>query len=422
MSSIKFLVSSISAALAAASCVVASAQSPAPTLQLSVDGRNHLIASGVSGAEGIRYEAAGTAGILSVATDGYVFCSNIGALPATGMNLRHAENAPAGTAPMLWAQPQASISHLTYTSTGLTIDSTAPVSSLTCVGVARDGSTHGLRDWIFDNGYDLPMLGDNYPHWVNWHDANAPEWNDPEWELGGDNWDLVPAAACGPDAYAGARVKEDNGCAAVTGVQRKDVGGTLTDVRSPKMLAQVRPVGLSFMYTYLFRVDVQSGVPAAPPALAVPPAATSGDDASVSANSMKVRVRDAYNSYFLEGTGASYCLLTQLPSSATADVCADALPGNKGTLTGDGFFNWEFTAGFPFDSTSFYVAITRKIKNDPLSYPHYPLAAATIFVDPAQTAEGYDRFIGDNTVFSFITDTADTSVMPPHGFPWMLAY
>ncbi len=420
MSSIKSLVSCVSAALAALGCAAVSAQIAPPTLNLAVDGRNHPIATGIAGVEGFRYQATGAAGTLSVATDGYVFCSNIGALPSTGMSLRHAENAPTGTSPMLWAQPDAAISHLAYDSEGLAINRSTPLSSLACAGVARDGSTHGLRDWIFDNGYDLLSgLGTNYPEWVNWHGPNAPAWSDPDWALGGDNWDLVPTAACGPDAYADARVKEDQGCAALTGVSRKDVGGTPTDARSPVMLAQVRPVGLSFNYTYIFRVDVQSGVPSAPPTMAVPALSRAADDTGGDAAAMRVRVRDAYNTHFLEGTGATYCLLTQLPSSLAGDVCANVPPSEKGVLPANGFFDWEFTAGFPYNAMGFYVAITRKIKNDPLATPEYPLAAATIFVDPAQTVDGYDRFIGDNTVFGFITDTTGTEL---YGFPWMLAY
>lgn len=390
---------------------------------LRVERQSQSIASAVPGIKGINYQATSPSATLSVATDGFLFCDNVGPDLPTKLRVSHAEGAPTGgtASNILWAQPDALINYFSYSAGSLSINPSNVPSSLTCVSLAGDGSIPaGDRDGIFDDNYE-DTAARNYGHQVNWIAPNGPDWSDSEWKLGGANWSLVPADACGASAAQDARTSEDLGCAAVTGVRATPVGApagaAATASRAPTMWTDMALSGGVLYFTYVFKVDVQYGQPMVTKLAGEPRFETAGSgavNAPAPSDSMLVLVRDAYNKSFLS-QGGTFCTFTEFPESPSNNICADAQK-TASQLPADGFLNRQFFVGSQspnLPSASFYVAVRRTMTATPGSYGG-PLVSASVFVDPAFVAVGYDRFIGDDVVFGFST--------LPKGFPWMLSY
>lgn len=396
MSSVKSWVVGMAAGAVACGSVGAMAQS-LPTLV--VGKHSQVVQTPTAAPSGAVYQATSPqTGMLTAYTEGFLFCSAYveggqgGGLPIT-LDLQHEDQSPQFNPAHGWALPSVLVAGFTYNAGRFTINPGLSPSNLVCHSVGAQGDVRsGTDEGVFDNGYDSATEV-NYNHLVNWTPSEGFDWNAPDWSQ-------VPADACGFDAYDQGKAPEDVGCAAVTGVQTGEV-------RAPKMWT----VTDGTTFTYIFRVHARLGAPA-PGVQATPevPNLNSVDEPAGSIVAMRTVVKDAYDKSSLSATG-TYCLFGSLPQTVDTNVCASTGSG-IGTIT-DGFLSLSVQVGQPpldQEAKTFYVAVNRQLAAGHQALDT-PIAAVSILVDPAITAEGADNFTGDDVVFGFMPSSS--------GFPWM---
>src|SRR5262249_31133529 len=141
---------------------------------------------------------------------------------------------------------------------------------------------------------------------------------------------------------------------------------------------------------------------------------------AVSGSSAEYKFVEAYNRGVV-GVGGGYlgdtgqwCYLTDLPTTLNGNMCSGA--PNGGTLSGPFVStyedNFQLVVGLPPSQprVSFYMAFIRPIVGPPPSL-NEPAVAVSVLLDPSVSAEGGDRFKGDDVAFGFLPTS--------QGFPWM---
>lgn len=394
MSSVKKWMVGLTAGAAVVGSVSAVAESPV----LSIDRQSQTVQTPSSPKVGFSYVPAGggNSSELAVYTEGFLFCGNPGGGNQTMANLivkhqDHVLNPPAE-----WLFSKATdLPGIIYTGGVLAINSSQE-TSLTCLGTEVNGAvTSGLREGIFDNGYDS-ATGGNYSHLVNWVPQSNFDWTSPDWTE-------VPQDPCYSTSNDPAVVDEDVACAALTGV-RVPSGGSA--VRAGTIWTANDFVS----FTYLFRVDARFGPqpPSGPTHMALPQQAAESPNAG---SQVALTVYDAFDSTYLNTSGQA-CLLTQPPATLTSNVCN----GQSPVTLQDGLLKLPVTVGQPplaQVSSSFYVAVTRPLRSGAGHGSNTtPVVGAAILVEGAVAREGGDKFTGDNIAFGF--QPAVNS-----GFPWM---
>jgi hypothetical protein len=344
-----------------------------------------------AGQTGISYLQTGSSSsALKVYTEGFLFCGNVGDGTPTGagalvLTTAHEDQSfvpPAASHP--WTFGPATAGTFAYTGSRLSVTP----ANLACVSVSNDGAVaSSLYEGIFDNGYDSPTET-NYRHLVNLNPAAGFNWSAPDWSQ-------VPADACGADAHQQAHVPEDVACAAVTGIR----AGT---VRAPTMWTVTDGVTL----TYLFRVDARVGAPTPGQTAQLQVPTTAGIDAPSSVVGLTARLREAYDSAYLDNS-ASYCFLNTLPTTLGSTVCSGAATYQ---LNGPLDFPVSVSPAPVQGSTAFYVAIVRTVHGGH-SLVQTPVVGVSMLVERAMSDEGGDKFTGDDVVFGFMPTST--------GFPWM---
>ncbi len=392
MTSVKNWMVGLAAGAAAMGSVSAVADSP----KLSIDKQSQTVQTPTSAASGMTYQATGAqTSTLTVYTEGYLLCGNIGS-DQTPVKLELAHEDQSSQQARRWALPSALARSFSYASGGLVINPGDSLSSLVCHSLGVDGSVaSGLREGIFDNGYDSATVS-NYKSLVNWIPSAGFDWNSPDWAE-------VPQDPCGWSTYDEARAKEDVACAAVTGI-------SAASVRAPTMLTGVTH---GVVFTYVFRVDARFGAPpAGQNGVLRTPLLNALADPDATPTSMQVLVQDAYDSTYLSASG-SYCTFATLPGTIDNNIC-NAAGVTAAPLPASGLLNIPFAVGQQLPSPvsqSFYVAVNRTIAGAPQLNGGTPIVVASILVDPVVSAEGADDFRGDNAVFGFMPSSS--------GFPWM---
>ena len=384
MPAIKLSVSRVFAGLAA---VAFSAPIVAATLVV-----NNESPMDVTTPPGFTYIVQGASGSLSVPTQGFLFCANV-----------YTSNPPSPTAVTVvpqhgdWKLPIAQdVSGVGYNAGVLGVNR-AVQTSLVCHGVGAEGETASPRsDGMLRSGYESKTV-EQYGNLINWIAPVGFNWTSPDWAM-------VPADPC--SATEPVQVRENIACAAVTGARTAGAGSTL---RSATMLAGTD--GTSFFY--IVRVDASYGALQRIEGPQMP--ATVNQHQPSDATSVMMSIVEGYDRGVV-GVGGGYlgdsgewCLLANMPSALTSNVCSGAFP--SGALSGPA--NIPFTLSLVPGSTpraSFYVAFVRQIVGPPPSVVE-PVSAVSILLEPSLLSEGGDAFRGDDVSFAFLP----TSL----GFPWM---
>lgn len=339
---------------------------------------------------------------LTVYTEGFLFCGNPSAAPqntVANLKVMHEDQAMTPAHPWLFADA-VDVPELNYTGSLLGINSTQE-TTLACLGTAADGAVgSGLREGIFDNGYDSATEA-NFNHLVNWIPPAGFDWNAPDWSM-------VPLDPCNPNPNDLVRAVEDVACAAVTGV-RPVVGGTSN---TPVRAASVWTTTDGTFLTYLFQIDVRSGPQTAssPAPLTLAPAPKSGSEVN-DGTQIYFTVRDAFDRTYLNSnsgtTGDEYCILQSVPMTLDSSVCAGRSPqplnGAPLTLT-------TSVGGLQNSSVHSYIAVKRRIVGAHTELTT-PVVGVSILLERAVAREGGDKFTGDNIAFGFMPSSG--------GFPWM---
>ncbi len=348
-----------------------------------------------SGNPGFTYIVNGSSGSLNVATEGFLFCSNVGTAQPTAVTVvpQHGN----------WRLPVAQdVQGVGYNSGELQVNRNQ-LSTLVCHSVGAQGEiASGLTDGIFRNAYET-TAAEQFSNFINWTPPVGFNWNNP-------TWSAVPVDPCGPNQNQPAAVDENVTCAAVSGQRSAGAGSTL---RSPTLWTGTD--GSNFFY--VARVDARYGpATGANRPMSVP---AFGGDAPAGTDSALLRLNDAYDAGVV-GVGGGYlgdtgtwCVLDAFPTSLSTAMCNGATSSGalSGTL-GDSNFPGLTVAVPPFgaQSFSFYVALMRPIVGAPPAVSE-PAVSVSIMVEPSVTAEGGDAFKGDDVVFGFLPAS--------NGFPWM---
>lgn len=336
-------------------------------------------------------QTAGEASSLSVTTDGYVICANIGEDESNIVKLspEHAR----------WTLPSAFIDQTTYS--GGTLYVNRPISgasvehTLTCQARGAQGEvvnpfSHFGTD-IFQNGYE-GKEATQYWSMVNWQPVEGFDWASPDWAQ-------VPTDSCQFDMTTedSPAVEEPTLCAAATGVVQGGEFGT----RSPKMWTA--STGANFIY--VARIDVRLGEQEVN-------AANEGFQADENPgiqglpNSVTFVVRDGFDSDYLSPE-YTFCLLDSLPATLSATTCNGNNPESS-----TGIVSRPIAMDFlTLTSLSRYMVVIRT-KTTNLPPISTPVAAVAVLSDPTVArSEHGDTFVGDNVIFGFS--------LQGDGFPWM---
>jgi hypothetical protein len=339
-------------------------------------------------------EVAGQSSALAVATDGYLFCANIGESAPNIVNLMPTHSR--------WTLPSAYLLDARYTGGKLNVNRTLSGSiehSLTCQVRGAQGqvfnpySPFGMA--IFSNGYES-LEPTQYASMINWKPVDGFDWAAPDWTE-------VPTDACQFEMTPenSPHVAEPALCAAATGIT---AGGEF-GVRAPKMWTWSSGAAPGSSYVYLARIDVRLGGQ-------VINVANEGFEVNEEAgiqelpNAVEFAVRDGYDSQYLSA-GYTYCLLNTLPASLSASTCN----GNNPTQD-SGIVSRTLTMDFEtVTSLSRYLVVIRTKTAD--SPPiNTPVSAVAVLSDPRVSRdEAGDTFAGDNVIFGFSVNG--------DGFPWM---
>ncbi len=352
---------------------------------------------------GFTYVTQGGTGTLSVATTGFMMCTNVvdaGQQPLTtvGMTPQH------GT----WRFPSVvDLLGVGYRTGTLAIgrNATGMVSStLTCHTAGAQGEVMSpVSDGILRDSFETKTF-EQYTSLVNWVPAQGFNWNAPDWTQ-------VPADPCSPTIDQPARVTEDVTCGAVVGATPAAAGGAQ---RAAKLWTATD--GPNFVYAV--RIDARWGTDAIQGVNSVLP--TVGRQPE-SGSSVEYKFVEAYNRGVV-GVGGGYlgdtgqwCLLADIPSALSGSTCSGAPMGGalNGPFVSSYENNFTITVGAPPASQprlSFYMVFIRPIVG---AQPPFgdPVVALSVLIDPAVGSVGGDRFKGDDVAFGFLPTSP--------GFPWM---
>lgn len=346
----------------------------------------------ISSNPGFTYVVNGADGSLSVATDGYLLCSNVGQSVETPVTLmpQHGD----------WRLPTAQeVLSVSYSGGALGVNRSGS-PTLVCHAIGAGGEQPSpFTGGIFRNTYENKSV-EQFSNLINWIPSVGFSWNAP-------NWSLVPTDPC---VATGQQVVEDLTCAAVAGSKPAGAGAT---VRSPTLWTATD--GVNFFY--IARVDALYGGQAGVDAVGAPlPSFDANSPQGTS--SAELTVVDGYDRGIV-GVGGGYlgdsgvwCVLNDLPTALDGNVCSGAPV--SGTLNGPiGTDFAPFAVGVPpfgIPHLTFYLAFIRPIVGPPPSV-NEPAVAVSIQVEPSILAEGGDRFKGDDVAFGFLPAST--------GFPWM---
>lgn len=352
---------------------------------------------------GFSYITSGASSVLSVTTDGYLFCANVypddpGNPPPTW---------PVTIAPghNRWTLPTASdVQSIAYAGSLLRVNKPAnglsPESTLVCHARGAQGDVSdafsAYGDWVFRASMEAELsMNVQYGNMINWRPPAGFDWAQP------GAWSLVPTDPCNFDRSAAdsPMAPEATLCTTATGVRPGGDFGT----RAPTMWTQTN----GGRFIYVARIDGRLGAQASAPNsnFAAPLQQTAG-----SSNAINTTVRDGFDSAYLSGSG-TYCLLRSLPvDPLTPAVCDGALV--SGPLNG-ALQEHFYLSLFPNAPTaSFYVAVVRSYNPNNPPPASTPIAAIAVMADPGTVRNDQgDEFVGDDVVFGFL-NLSD-------GFPWM---
>jgi hypothetical protein len=353
----------------------------------------------VAGSPGFTYLVNNGAGSLNVATEGFLFCTNIGQAqpqPVT-VNPQHGS----------WRFPVAQdVRSVGYNSGQLKVNPPTPIpSTLVCHAVGAQGELASpMTDGIFRNYYEL-KTAEQFSNLINWIPSAGFSWSNP-------NWSIVPNDPCSPSVDQPAAVVEDVTCAAVSGQRAAGAGATM---RAPTLWTGTDGSN----YFYVARIDARYGPQSANPAAPATTPTLADAHAPAGTGAATIRVVDAYDSGvvgvgsgYLGDTG-SWCILTSFPTALSATMCNNAPTGGllNGPLNEDDFSG--FIVGVPplnIEQVSFYMAFVRPIIGAPPPVSE-PAVAVSVHVEPSVVLEGGDAFKGDDVMFGFLPAST--------GFPWM---
>ena len=340
----------------------------------------------------------GVASKLSVATEGYLFCANVGPGSPNIVTL-----APGHSR---WTMPEAFLSSTSYSGGELRVNRTAGGSlehSLMCHARGSFGEVikpySSFGGYVFRDSYE-PKESVQYSNMVNWRPTDGFNWSQPDWTL-------VPTDSCNfaMTASQSPAVDETTLCSAATGV-RPD--GSEFGTRARTMWTTTS--GTNFIY--LARIDARLGPQSAPPNSQF--SAGLPQQVQDLPNTVDVEIRDAFDSDYLTASG-SYCFLSELPATLNATVCNGASAGGSLPLAvaPTGFLSQKVSLSLAFPeapAVSLYVVVIRSTTNN---FPpiHTPVAAVSVMSAPDVVRhENGDAFVGDKVIFGFPGNG---------GFPWM---
>lgn len=360
-----------------------------------------------SPAAGITYKTTSTQdpqASLTVYTEGFLFCTNIGGEASAVVTLIPSHESQGVTPVHAWTFPTVKVTPFAYAGGVLSVNRalSGGVAGpyLACHGVGSNGEVpSAFAEGVFDNPFESATAL-NYQHLVNW---NPPATEPFDWAES-DNWNgtgpndafkvpLNPCDAVDRDNANANRSREDVACAGLTGVRlaAAGLGPQVNTRRAPTMWTNI--VNNSAFY-YLFRLDA------------------SVENANV--GSLGMGVRDAFDSTYL-GSNGFYCVRDGARDGAPAVLDDGACPASSSwsALPPDGVLNKEFPVNPGLPETK-YIVVKRPIVpgNSPIADSPTPVVGAAVFVHPAVAGEGGgDKFTGDDVVFGFMPDSK--------GFSWM---
>jgi hypothetical protein len=356
---------------------------------------------------GFTYTTGGSTATLTVATTGYMACTNIPANSSSAMT-----NISMVSQHGQWRFPSAiDVQGVGYGTGTLAIGRNAAGaigSTLACHTAGAQGESYEpLSDGIFGGGFDSKTV-EQYSNLVNWIPGEGFSWSNPDWSQ-------VPADPCTPSSDQPARANENVSCGAVSGVQ----AGANGPERGPMLWTYSDLVN----FYYVVRVDARWGAPngGIPESGSVLPTTTHQPQMQ---NGTEYKIVEGYSrgvvgvgSGFLGDTG-QWCLLSSPPASLSTSVCSGApMSGTmNGPFVSDADSNFAVAvqaapAGTP--RVSFYMVFVRPIIGAPPPIDQ-PAVEVSILIDPVVGSVGGDRFKGDNVAFGFIPPANNTP-----GFPWM---
>lgn len=355
---------------------------------------------------GFTYINGGSSATLSVATNGFLVCSNIaadGESMATNINVvpQHGQ----------WRYPAAvDIRSVGYGSGMLSIGRNAQgtiSSALTCHASGAEGEIlEPLSDGLMSSGFDPKMI-EQFTSLVNWIPGQGFTWGNPDWTQ-------VPADPCTPSLSQPARAAEDVTCGAAIGTKPGALSAT---VRSPTLWTATDSVN----FYYVARIDARWGLPTGgmQDSGTVLPQSTRQPEQLLAA---KYKLVESY-SRGVVGVGGGYlgdvgqwCVIGTLPAVLDGSVCNGS--PMSGTLNGPFVSaydngNFDITVGAAPGGNprlSFYIAFIRPIVGAPPTVDE-PAVQVSMLLDPAIASLGGDRFKGDDVAFGFLPIS--------QGFPWM---
>ncbi len=334
-----------------------------------------------AGAAGVSF-AVGSPGNVSVYTNGFLLCTNVGTPSSSSFILRsqHEDQSTSGSLNRWTFATATDLGPISYTGTALTFN-TGAISSPTLVCDARGGNGEMAQsryiDDIYHDSFDdlFSLSNQQMPRLVNW----APPAAATPFDWASLDWTQVPFDGCD---MSSPQVNEDVGCAALVGVD-----SSTTTKRSAIMDTGFDPSFTYFYYALHYSVSNQTGT------------------------DIPFVITDAYDSTFLWGTGASYCLTSTAPLSGnlSGSPCTwQTISSTTGTLRFESSALANSTSTSP--SNTNYIIIKRKILGAHPN-PGTPVVAVAIGIDPAVSSVGGNKFSGDDVVFGF----KPTS----NGFSWL---
>lgn len=344
--------------------------------------------------------------LLSVNTDGFLFCANVYYLDSPNPQ-KAVTLVPGHTT---WTLPTAfDLQSIAYTDGALNVNlplgGPALETSLTCRTRGPNGEFaspfSSFGDGIFRDDYER---GRQLANMFNWSTSGT------NYDWYAANWSQLPTDACSFDGSASDRpsLDEPTLCAAASGVRA--IAGS-----APGSFGQHIPTMWTYntatSFVYLARVDLRVGADTHAPNTHFDPILVQSQQLQTLPNAVTVAVRDGFDARFL-AAGGTYCQLNALPTTLTEAVC-----GNSGkALPSDGrlSINTGLSLSNPYSpAASYYVAVVRAIIGaPPASVATTPVVAMAVLTDPVIVHEdGGNSFTGDDVVFGFMPGA--------QGFPWM---
>lgn len=354
----------------------------------------------IQATEGFSYLTQSGSGALNVATDGFMFCGNVGTGTVDGQVVLVPSHGD-------WAMPTAvDLRAVSYGSGTLQIDrgsSGVIPTTLACHTLGPQGEIMtSLSEGLFRNGYEAKAV-EQYGNMINWIPSQGFNWQQPDWSL-------VPVDPCTATQAQPAAVVENVTCAGVS-AQRPAAAGATT--RAP--IIWTGTDGTNFFY--VVRVDARYGaqIPNGEQG-SVAPQQIDAQNPDGSTGTVAIKVVDAYDRGDIGQGGpgyladvGQYCVLTDLPTTLDGNLCTNAVFTDQ--LNGPLDYSFSLSILPPANPrASFYFGFIRPIVGAPPALTD-PAVAVSILIEPAVSAEGGDLFKGDDVVFGFLPTS--------NGFPWM---